>query len=83
MINFSEKDIAKAEEQYPGFRETLMSCDAVITPPCPDCGSEDTAVTGCGVVGRSIYLAAGTTKYKLICNKSLGDFFCNPCNKPF
>ena len=49
---------------------------------CARCGSTKTAGVHCGIVGRTINLAAATTKFKLIANGPRpGQYFCNACNE--
>jgi len=84
MITIDEETIAKAELQYPGFRESLLRFDAKIIPPCPSCKSEDTASVTVGVVGRSIAFAVATSKLKLVPNRrGKEDLYCNNCNTFF
>lgn len=53
-------------------------------PPCPDCGSEDTASVQIGVIQRTMNIAAATTKFKLIPNgPKPGPYFCNACDRFF
>jgi|GEM_PF-2214670 len=50
-----------------------------IMPKCPACGSNDTAVVGCGLVRMSMALAASTRKYHLRANDHPGDYYCRSC----
>jgi len=53
-------------------------------PACSRCGSENTADVQCGIIGRTINIAAATTKVKLIPNgPKAGACFCNTCNEFF
>jgi hypothetical protein len=72
-------------EAYPGVEEQLRRFKEAELPPCPHCGSSDTASVQVGVIGRTIYLAASTKKFKLVPNMKdkLGDYFCNECGKFF
>ena len=72
-------------EAYPGIEEQLRRFKEAELPSCPHCGSSDTASVQVGVIGRTIYLAASTKKFKLVPNMKdkLGKFFCNNCGKYF
>ncbi len=53
-------------------------------PVCSHCGSANTADVGCGIIGRTINIAAATTKFKLIVDgPAPGKSFCNTCNEFF
>jgi hypothetical protein len=75
----------KMEENYPGITEQIQGYKEAELPSCPHCGSEQTAVVKPGVIGRSITIAASTTKVKLVLNKTaeMGTYFCNICHKYF
>ena len=72
-------------EAYPGVEEQLRRFKEAELPSCPHCGSSDTASVQVGVIGRTIYLAAMTKKFRLVPNMTdkLGKFFCNNCGKYF
>ena len=49
-------------------------------PPCPRCGTCNTASVQVGVIGLTIRLAATCRKFKLIPNgPKPGNWFCNSC----
>jgi predicted RNA-binding Zn-ribbon protein involved in translation (DUF1610 family) len=50
---------------------------------CPNCGSNDTAKVTSGVIGRTIHLAAATTRVKLVPNQQAARFYCNACERFF
>jgi hypothetical protein len=54
-------------------------------PSCPHCGSGDTASVQVGIIGRTIYIAGSTRKFKLVPNMKdkKGKYFCNDCKKYF
>jgi len=55
-----------------------------VLPQCPRCGSKDTADVQCGIIGRTINIAAATTRFKLIPNgPAPGKYFCNACDEFF
>ncbi|MFZ1041162.1 MAG: hypothetical protein WCA79_02875 [Anaerolineales bacterium] len=72
-------------EAYPGIEEQLRRFQEAELPSCPSCGSSDTANVQVGVIGRTVYLAGATKKFKLVPNMKdrLGKFFCNNCGKYF
>ena len=73
------------EDRYPGITEQLRRFEEAELPSCPHCGSDNSASVQVGVIGRTIYLAASTKKFKLVPNMKdkLGKFFCNACGKFF
>jgi len=76
--------LAKMESVHPGIGVSIRLHEEMVLPACENCGSKDTASVGDGVVGRSIFLAAATTKFKLIPNPPrLGQYFCNSCEEFF
>lgn len=83
MLKVDEAWLRAAEERYPGFRATLDHYETQALPPCPVCGSAETAKTSTGLVGRSIALAAATTRMKLIPNGHSAGFHCSACDKFF
>jgi hypothetical protein len=81
MLTIDEKTLNQMEAQHPGIRETIVYFEEATVPACTRCGSSDTATVGCGIVGRTIYIAAATTKFKLIPNgPAPGKYFCNTCS---
>jgi len=84
MLKIDKKELDQMEKQYPGIRKTILCFDKAVLPVCSRCGSEDTAVVQCGIIGRTIYIAGATTKFKLIPNgTNQGKYFCNKCEKFF
>ena len=80
VLKIDEQGLLRLEQDYPGIRESVLRFEAANLPQCPDCGSPDTAQVQVGVVGRSISVAAATTRIKLIPNgQKPGEFFCNGC----
>ena len=61
------------QEQYKRFMQLEV-------PPCPRCGTCNTASVQVGVIGITIRLAATCPKFKLIPNgPKPGEWFCNSC----
>jgi hypothetical protein len=84
VLKVTEQWIEKAEKSYPGIRETIAHYEARTLPHCPRCGSADSATVSAGLVGRSITVAAATTKIRLLSNGPRpGEFFCNACSTYF
>ena len=82
-IKTSNESLREAEAMYPGFRKNLDYYEALDLPPCPTCNSTNTAKVSAGLVGRSIALAAATTKIKLVPNGHPADFHCGDCSRFF
>ena len=84
MLTIDNNGLDRMEILYPGIRATVSAYDEAKLPSCHQCGSEDTAAVGCGMIGRTIALAGATTKFKLVPNgPKPGAYFCNQCNKFF
>ena len=84
MIKVSESEIKHMEKQHPGITDQIWDFENTELPPCPVCGSTDTASVQVGVIGRTIYLAMATTKFKLYPNgNGKGIYFCNTCQVQF
>ncbi len=67
-----------------GIRETILRFEEAILSPCPSCGADSTADVQCGIIGRTINIAAATTKFKLVPNGPRpGRYFCNSCQTFF
>lgn len=83
-LKIDKETLDHMEKQYPGIGKTILYFEKATLPVCSRCGSENTADVGCGIVGRTIYIAAATTKFKLIPNDPKpGKYFCNTCNEFF
>jgi len=83
MINMNEDWIRQAEAAYPGFRKTLMHYEGKVLPACAACRSSNTATVTSGIIGRTVALAAASSKVKLVPNGKAGHFFCNDCEQFF
>ncbi len=83
-IKISKKELNRLEKEYPGIEEHIRRFEDSVIPACSHCGSNDTADVQCGVIGRTINIAAATTKFKLIPNgPAPGRHFCNAMRKVF
>jgi len=79
------KEYKTIEERYPGITEDVRHFEEMVLPACTHCGSADTASVQVGLIGRTIYIAGKTKKFKLVLNMKdkLGKYFCNQCKKYF
>jgi hypothetical protein len=84
MKKVHKNTLDQMEQQYSGIQSEVNHFEAANLPLCSRCGSDNTAVVRCGIIGRSISIAAATTKIKLIPNgPGPGKFFCNACKEFF
>ena len=84
MLKVGQATMDDMERQYPGISEQIRRIEERDLPNCPNCGAKDTAEVQCGIIGRTINLAAATTRFKLIANgPKPGSHFCNACGKYF
>jgi hypothetical protein len=84
MLKVNNESLDWIEKQYPGIKTQIITFEQAKLPNCQNCGSSDTADVQVGIVGRSIYIASATTKFKLIANgPKPGNFYCNICEKYF
>jgi len=84
MIKVDQKTLDHMERLFPGILDNISQFEDAKLPACPRCGSGDTADVQCGVIGRTIHIAAATTKFKLIPNPPKpGEYFCNGCKRFF
>ena len=84
MLKIDKETLEQLENKYPGIGESINACEEKTLPVCALCRTENTASVGCGIVGRTINLAAATTKFKLIANGPIpGKYYCNACNEFF
>jgi hypothetical protein len=82
MLKVNAEWILETERQYPGFKKTLDYYESLPIPACPRCGSDDCARVTVGVIGRTMALAAATTKVRLVPNGEPG-FHCCACEHFF
>ena len=87
MLRYSEKQLQRVEANYAGVRESIERFEAMDIPVCPSCSSDDTALIQVGLIGRTMTIAGGTTKFKLIPNRSKPKwnkmYFCRACEETF
>ena len=84
MLKIDKDTLNEMEQKYSGIRKQIVRFEEATLPACPHCGSQDTAEVNVGIVGRTINIAAATTKFKLIPNgPKPGDYFCNACDAFF
>ncbi len=84
MIKISLDSIKRMESNYPGITEQIWRFEHAELPPCPDCGSGDTASVQYRIIGRTISLAVTTTKIHLrLNNDGKGIYYCNTCKARF
>ncbi len=84
MLKLDKETMDQMGKQHPGILESIRQYEEDKLPTCTQCGAEDTASVSTGVVGRTIYLAAATTKIKLVPNEpKRGKYFCNKCENFF
>ena len=82
MLKENETYLNYVEQQYPGIKEQIYSCERTKLPACSYCGSPDTAQVITGLIGRTICLAGAMTKVKLVPNKKESVvYFCNACKE--
>ncbi len=84
MLKIDKKELDQVEEDHPGIGKTIFYFEEATLPVCSHCGSANTADVGCGIIGRTINIAAATTKFKLIATgPAPGKSFCNTCSEFF
>ena len=82
MLRVGPAELEIMEQNYPGIKDQIISREELELPSCANCGSANTASVSVGLVGRSMSIAAATTRMKLISNgPSPGRYFCNDCNE--
>lgn len=84
MSTKDEESVDELEIQYPGIRASILRFENASLPACTHCGSKNTAVVQIGIMGRTIHIAAATSKIRLIINgPKPGAYFCNACKNFF
>lgn len=84
MLLIDSSDLERLERQYPGIAASVRYSEEALLPPCCDCGGTDTARVAVGLVGRTIAIAAATTRFILVTNEPIpGRYFCNRCGAFF
>ncbi len=84
MLKVNTQVLRSMELKFPGIGSSITQMEAAIIPPCPNCGSGQTARVYLGSNERSRLVAMATTKVCLIThNPSPGNYFCNECAEYF
>ena len=66
------------------YQEIYTRFTRMEVPPCPRCGTSNTASVQVGIVWITIWMASTCPKFKLIPNgPKPGNWFCNTCQKFF
>ena len=68
MLKVDEEVLTQLRGRYPGIVGAIMRFENAHVPPCRCCASEDTARVLVGIIGRTINIAAATTKVTLVPN---------------
>ena len=84
MLKVTPERLEKLDADYPGLRDYVLELEAAVLPGCSLCGSDNTAQVNVGVIGRTIALAAATSRFKLVPNRPKpGAYFCHDCRSFF
>jgi hypothetical protein len=84
MIKVDDDSLKNMEEQYRGIKKQIFDYDKEKLPACRFCKSSDTAQVQFGIIGRTMNIAAATTKFKLaVKSKKTKRYYCNSCSKYF
>lgn len=86
MLKITAQELQRYESLYSGIRETIMHFEANELPICPRCDSDDSSLVEAGIIGRTIHIAAATTKFHLVPNYEFdlhGPYYCNACKMYF
>ncbi len=84
MLKADKETLESMERNYPGIKEQINHFEKANLPPCARCKSNNIADVQVGIIGRTIHIAAATTKVKLIPNDPKpGRYFCNECEDFF
>ncbi len=83
MLKVDQGWLDRAEKLYPGIRGSIDYYERLDLPPCPACGSDNTAAVSAGVIGRSIHVLCATTKIRLLPSMVPHDYYCRACELYF
>lgn len=83
MLKLDRAKLDHLEMSYPGISKQIADFENADLPACPKCDSSNTARVQCGIIGRTIDIAAATTKVHLAANDPPGPYFCNECRHYF
>jgi protein-arginine kinase activator protein McsA len=80
VIRLTKKQIEEIEQYYEGITEQIEDFEKEEIPPCPKCGSTNTALVQIGFVGRLNAIAAATSKVTIVMNgPKPGKYMCRAC----
>lgn len=81
MLKITSTRLDELEIEFPEIRSQVLGFEHAQLPPCPKCGSPDTAAVSIGCVGRSLTIATATSKIRLLPNgPAPGPHYCNTCS---
>lgn len=81
MLKITPTRLDELEIEFPEIRSQVMGFEHAQLPPCPQCGSIDTAAVSVGGARRSQVIAAATSKIRLLPNgPAPGSHYCNTCS---
>jgi|JI6StandDraft_1071083.scaffolds.fasta_scaffold23039_3 hypothetical protein len=87
MLKLTAAALSDLEKHYPGIQAQIASMEDTPSGPCPDCGRVDAARIIIGSTGRTLALAAASSRCHLLPNgtdETQGmAWFCHPCQKAF
>lgn len=83
MLKVSPADLDQFESQYPGIKGQILLFEAASLPACSACHSIRTAEVQVGISGRTMTIAAATTRVQLVPEDPPGKFFCVDCRRYF
>ena len=84
MLKVNNDLLQEMEDHFSGILDDIRLLEEAELPSCSCCRSNHTAEVHVGITGRATYIAAATTKLKLIPHRPKpGNYFCNKCEKFF
>jgi hypothetical protein len=84
MIKVNKELLQEMESHYSGILDSIRSYEEAELPSCSRCKSDQTADVQIGITGRTTYIAAATTKVKLVPSPPKpASYFCNKCERFF
>jgi hypothetical protein len=84
MLKVNEEILQEMENHYSGILDSIRSIEEAELPSCSRCRSDHTADVQIGITARTTYIAAATTKIKLLPNPPKpARYFCNKCERFF
>jgi hypothetical protein len=80
-LRIKPDEFGALERQYPGILGSIFAFESNSLPDCPHCSSDNTALVQAGVIGRTIHIAAATTKMHLTPNGAPSGerHYCKSC----